>query len=45
MKLATSPIIYSSKIKIDRETAEKIVEGAEKFTRRTKGYMKEIEGI
>ncbi len=36
---------YSSKIKIDRETAEKIVEDAEKFTRRMKGYLKEIEGI
>ena len=36
---------YSSKIKIDRETAEKIVEDAEKFTRRMKEYLKEIEGI
>lgn len=36
---------YSSKIKIDRETAEKIVEDAEKFIRRMKEYLKEIEGI
>jgi len=36
---------YSSKIKIDRETAEKIVEDAEKFIRRMKEYLKEVGGI
>ena len=36
---------YSSRIKIDRETAEKIVEDAEKFIRRMKEYLKDIEGI
>jgi len=36
---------YSSRIKIDRETAEKIVEDAEKFIRRMKEYLKEVEGI
>ncbi len=36
---------YSSKIKIDRETAEKIVEDAEKFIRRMKEYLKEMGGI
>lgn len=36
---------YSSRIKIDRETAEKIVEDAEKFIRRMKEYLKEMGGI
>jgi len=36
---------YSSRIEIDRETAEKIVEDAEKFIRRMKAYLKEIGGI
>jgi uncharacterized protein (UPF0332 family) len=36
---------YSSRIKIERETAEKIVEGAEKFIRRMKEYLKEMGGI
>ncbi len=33
---------YSSRIKIDKEAAEKIVEDAEKFIRRMKEYLKEI---
>ncbi len=36
---------YSLRIKIDRETAEKIVEDAEKFIRRMKEYLKEMGGI
>ena len=32
---------YSSKIKIDSETAEKIVEDADKFVRKMKEYLKE----
>lgn len=36
---------YSSRIKIDKETAEKVVEDAEKFIRRMKEYLKEIGGI
>ncbi|HUU41596.1 MAG TPA: HEPN domain-containing protein [Desulfatiglandales bacterium] len=36
---------YSSRIEIDRETAEKIVEDAEKFIRRMKAYLKEVGGI
>ena len=36
---------YSSRIKIDRETAEKIVEDAEKFIRRMKEYLKEMGGF
>ena len=33
---------YSSRIKIDKEAAEKIVEDAEKFIRRMKEYLEEI---
>jgi uncharacterized protein (UPF0332 family) len=33
---------YSLRITIDRETAEKIVEDAEKFIKRMKEYLKEI---
>jgi len=36
---------YSSRIEIDRETAEEIVEDAEKFIRRMKAYLKEVRGI
>ena len=36
---------YSSRIKIDRATAEKIVEDAEKFIKRMKEYLKEMGGI
>jgi uncharacterized protein (UPF0332 family) len=36
---------YSSRIKIERETAEKIVEDVEKFIRRMKEYLKEMGGI
>lgn len=36
---------YSSKIRIDRETAEKIVEDAEKFIRRMKEYLIEMGGL
>ncbi len=36
---------YSLRIKIDRETAERIVEDAEKFIRRMKEYLKEMGGI
>lgn len=34
---------YSSRIKVDRETAEKIVEDAEKFIKKMKEYLREIE--
>jgi len=36
---------YSTRIEIDRETAEKIVEDAEKFIRRMKAYLKGVGGI
>jgi len=36
---------YSSRIKIDRETAEKIVEDSEKFIRRMKEYLREMGAI
>ncbi len=36
---------YSAKIRIDRETAEKIVEGAEKFNGRMKEYLIEKGGL
>lgn len=36
---------YSSRIRIDRETAEKIVEDAEKFIRRMKEYLIEMGGL
>ena len=36
---------YSSRIKIDKETAEKIVENAEKFIRRMREYLNEIGRI
>ena len=37
------PPLYS-RIKIDRETAERVVEHAEKFIRRMKEYLKEVGG-
>jgi len=37
------PPLYS-RIKIDRETAERVVEDAEKFIRRMKEYLKEVGG-
>jgi uncharacterized protein (UPF0332 family) len=36
---------YSSRIKTDKETAEKIVENAEKFIKRMKEYIKEVGEI
>jgi uncharacterized protein (UPF0332 family) len=36
---------YSSRIRIDRETAEKIVEDSEKFIRRMKEYLREMGAI
>ena len=36
---------YSARIRIDRETAEKIVEDAEKFIGRMKEYLIEIGGL
>ena len=36
---------YSSKIKIDSGTADKIVENADKFVRKMKEYLKEKGGI
>jgi len=36
---------YSSKVRIDKGTAEKIVEDADKFIRRIKQYLSEVEGL
>ncbi|MDY6864185.1 MAG: HEPN domain-containing protein [Thermodesulfobacteriota bacterium] len=36
---------YSSKITVDRETAEKIVNDAQKFIEKIKVYLKAIEGM
>jgi len=36
---------YSSKVKIDKETAEKIVKDGDRFIRRMKQYLSEVGGL